>query len=546
MRPPGGVPTGHLDTYAGDLLPPRELWPVFDYAAEPLRGYPDRMNGADLLDWAIAAGAGPKPVFFFENEAWTYDHLRDRVDRIANVLVTRWGLVPGNRVLLRSANTPMVAACWLAVLKAGGICVTTMPLLRAREIAYILDKARVRFALCEATLAEEMELARPQAASLERVGYFTPLCNGGHPDADFDRLVEAAPASAGTVATAADDIALITFTSGTTGNPKGAAHFHRDIFAITECWPRVYTVQPDEVVCGSPSLAFTYGLAAFLIYPIRFKATAALIAKPTPESILAAVQRNRVTSVYAVPTMFTAMLAEIGKYDVSSLRKCSSAGEHLRLKLWEDWRDKTGIRIVNGLGASELLTHVISEFETVERVGSMGLAVPGYTAVVMDDEGNPLPPGNRGRLAVRGPTGCRYIDDVDRQKIAVQNGWNMTGDVAEQDGDGWFWYVDRADDMIISSGYNISPLEVERCVLEHPKVAECAVVGVPHESRGNVVRACVVLTAGAVGDEALARELQEFVKSRIAPYKYPREVRFLDELPKTATGKIQRYRLRQL
>lgn len=546
MRPPGGVPTAHQDTYIRSLLPPEELWPVFDYSAEHLRHYPDRFNAAQLLDWAIDAGAAEKPVFFHEDTAWTYRHLRDRVERIAHVLVQDFGLVPGDRVLLRCTNTPMAAACWLAVLKAGGICVTTMPLLRAREIGFILEKAQVAFALCEAALAEEMEAARPGAASLRRVAYFSACGDGRDAAAGFDAMVEQAPTGAGTVATAADDLALITFTSGTTGNPKGAAHFHRDIIAVADCWPRMYSLQPDEIVCGSPSFAFTYGLAAFLIYPLRYGAAAALVSKPTAETILATVARRRVTSLYAVPTMFNAMLADVGGHDLSSLRKCTSAGEHMRTRLWEDWLAATGLRIVNGLGASEMLTHFVAEHEAVERPGSTGVQVPGYTAAVLDDDGNPLPAGQRGRLGVRGPTGCRYIDDPERQRLAVRNGWNLSGDICEQDADGWFWYIDRADDMIVSSGYNISPQEVERCVLEHPQVAECAVVGVDDAARGRLVRACVVLKPEARAGQEMAHEIQRFVKSRIAPYKYPRDVRFLDALPKTATGKVQRYRLREI
>ncbi len=546
MRAPGGVPTAHVDTYVRDLLPPQELWPVFDYSAPHLNQFPDRLNGARLLDQAIAAGVGAKPIFHMDEATWTYDDLKDKVERIARVLVDDFGLVPGNPVLLRAPNSPMAAACWLAVLKAGGICVATMSLLRARELAFIMGKARVRFALCEVGLAEEMELARSDAPSLQRVGYFTMLGDASDARADLDRPAAAALPLTTTVDTAADDVALVTFTSGTTGNPKGAAHFHRDIYAIGECWPQVYTLQPDEIVVGSPSFAFTYGIAAFLIYPIRYKCISVLVPKPTPETILAAIQRWRCTSLYAVPTMFQSMLPKLGDYDVSSLRKASSAGENLRMKLWEEWLAQTGIRIVNGLGASELLSHFVCESEAVERPGSMGRAAPGYTVVCLDDEGNPLPPGNRGRLASRGPTGCRYIGDEERQQKQVQGGWNLSGDVVEQDKDGWFWYIDRADDMIISSGYNISAQEVERTVLEHPDVVECAVVGVPDDERGNLVRACVVLSPRAPRSEAMAKAIQDFVKARISPYKYPREVLFLDELPKTATGKLQRFRLRTL
>jgi 2-aminobenzoate-CoA ligase len=547
MRLPGGVPTAHVDRFARELLPPPELWPQFDYSAPHLRNYPDRLNAAvELIDTAVAAGFGAKPVFHYAEGTWSYAHLKDQAERIARVLTEDFGLVPGNRVLLRSANTPMLVACWLGVLKAGGICVTTMPLLRAKELGYIVEKARIAVALCEVDLAEEMELTRQKVAGLDHVSYFTPLGDSGNSDADLDRRAAAKPAGFANVETAADDVALITFTSGTTGNPKGAMHFHRDILASCDCWPRTYGIDPDEVVIGSPSLAFTYGKAAFMMYPLRYRATAVLVPKPTPELILEGIQRHRATSLYAVPTAFHAMLGMIDKYDISSLRKASSAGEHLRRKLYDDWLERTGVKLVNGIGMTEMLTHFICQPPDVPLPGATGRPVEGYTACVLGDDFNPLPPGSRGRLAVRGPTGCRYLDDESRQAVFVRNGWNVTGDIMEQDKDGWFWYVDRADDMIVSSGYNISAQEVERAILEHPKVAECAVVGVPDETRGSIVRACIVLDNPSLAGEALAEEIQNFVKASIAPYKYPRDVRFVEFLPKTQTGKIQRFRLRDL
>ena len=544
MRPPGGVPTAHIDGFTREFLPPVELWPRFDYTAAPLTHYPDRLNAAAaLIDAAVAAGSGGKAAFHYEDGTWTFGRLQDRADRIARVLVEDFGLVPGNRVLMRSGNNPMVVACWLAVLKAGGVCVTTMPLLRARELNFIVEKAEIQFALCQLDLAEDMEACRAQSGGLRHVAYFTPLGAGNH--AGLDRAAEAKPAGFRAVDTAADDVALITFTSGTTGNPKAAVHFHRDILASCDCWPMVYPVEADEIVCGSPSVAFTYGLAAFLTYPLRYCATAVLLPQPTPDLILEAVKRHRVTSLYTVPTAFQAMMREIGRHDLSSLRKCTSAGEHLRPRLWEDWRDATGVKIVNAIGMTELMTHFISESLQVDRPGSTGRAIPGYTACLLDDDFQPLAAGNRGRLAVRGPTGGRYLGDPERQRAFVRNGWNMTGDIMEQDADGWFWYVDRADDMIVSSGYNISATEVERVLLDHPLVAECAVVGVPDAARGTIVRACIVLADERRASEETARQLQDYVKATIAPYKYPRDIKFFDALPRTQTGKLQRFQLRE-
>ncbi|RAU21590.1 2-aminobenzoate-CoA ligase [Paramagnetospirillum kuznetsovii] len=543
MHLPGG-PSAHVDKFARDLLPPPDLWPVFDYSAPHLKDYPDRINAAvTLLDQAVADGFGDKVVFHYGEGSWTYAQLLDKAERIARVLVEDFGLVPGNRVLMRSGNTPMVAACWLAVLKAGGICVMSMSLLRAKELGYLVDKAKIRIALCEESLAEEMELTRAQKPDLAHVAYFTPLGDG---DAGFDRMVGEKPSGFANVDTAADDVAAITFTSGTTGNPKGAMHFHRDILAVTDCWPQSHTVEPDEIIVGSPSFAFTYGLAAFLTYPLRYRATAVLVAKPTPDLILDAIQRHKCTSLYAVPTSFHAMLQIIDRYDVSSLRKCSSAGEHLRVKLYEDWLRATGLKLINGIGMTEMLTHFIAQTAEVPKEGATGRPVPGYCACILDDDDNPLPPGNRGRLAVRGPTGCRYLDDEERQAKFVRQGWNVTGDIMEEDAEGWFWYVDRSDDMIVSSGYNISAQEVERVILEHPRVFECAVVGVPDEARGNIVRACIVLDDPSRASEVLAEDIQNYVKAAIAPYKYPREIKFLEVLPKTQTGKVQRFRLRQI
>lgn len=542
---PGGVPSAHEDRFIYTMMPPEETWPVFDYSAEPLCQYPNHINAAEiLLDAAIAEGFGDKPAIHFESETWTYAKLKNRVDRIARVLVEDYGLVPGNRVLMRSGNDPMLAACWLAVLKAGGICITTMPLLKAKELTFILDRVRVRFALCEESLADDMDSAARSADGLERIGYFRPTGSGEANDANLDRAIANKVADFNPVRTAADDIALIAFTSGTTGHPKAAVHAHRDVIAITDCYPRVYTVDRDEVICGSPSMAFTFGLAAFLIYPLRYRATVAFVPRPTPEYVLRAVEQHKVTSLYAVPTSYRQILDALDQYDISSLRKCACSGENLQIPLWNEWFERTGIKLVNNFGATELVCSVLSESLAVDRVGSTGKPVPGYTARLIDDRGRFLPLNSRGRLAICGPTGCRYLDDLEQQQKFVQNGWNVTSDIFMQDIDGYFWFVDRVDDMIVSAGYNISPQEVECALAEHPLVRECAVIAAADDARGKLVTACVVLHDPSQATAETITALQDFVKDRIAPYKYPRDVRFLDELPKTHTGKIQRQRLR--
>jgi 2-aminobenzoate-CoA ligase len=546
MHIPGGVRSAHVDQFARGLLPPTDTWPVFDYSGEVVSRLPNHLNAAEaLVDTAVAEGYADKPVFHFYEATWTYRQLLEQANRIARVLVEDYGLVPGNRVLLRSGNCPMLVACWLAVLKAGGICVNTMPLLRADELSFILNRVNVRFAVCLESLSEAMEAAGKESEALGKIGYFTALGDGNASYADLDYAVKRKPVDFNNVKTGADDIALITFTSGTTGRPKAAAHFHRDILAICESLPKVFTVEPQEIISGTPSLAFTFGLAAFLVYPLRFRATVAMVQRPTPENILAAVERHKVTSLYCVPTSYYQMLSELDNFNISSIVKCASAGENLQTKLWERWFDKTGIRIVNGIGATEMLSHFMSESMAVDRIGSTGKVIPGYTIRLIDREGNPLPRNARGRIAIRGPTGCRYLDDMERQKAFVQNGWNVTGDVFVQDEEGYFWFVDRDDDMIVSSGYNISPQEVERALMEHPLVQECAIVGIKDEGRGNIVRACVVLNESSQASEKTARDLQEFVKHRIAPYKYPRDVVFYESLPRTHTGKLQRKKLRQ-
>ena len=535
-------PTAHADTFARDHLPPRALWPVMDYGGVPELAYPTRLNCAvELLDRMADAGHADRTAILWDGGRWTYRELEERSNRIAAVLRDDLGVVPGNRVLLRGPNSPMMAACWFGVLKAGGIVVATMPLLRARELATVAEKAQVHLALTDHRLAAELDEARGMAPVLERV-----VAWGTEEEGSLDRLMAEKPAEFQAVDTAADDVALIAFTSGTTGKPKGAMHFHRDVLAICDTFSR-YVLQPsaDDVFCGSPPLAFTFGLGGLLLFPLHAGAAALLIEQPTPPNLLKAIQDHRATVCFTAPIAYRAMADQAAGYDLSSLRKCVSAGETLPLPTFEAFQAATGIRIIDGIGSTEMLHIFIGCSGDDIRPGSTGRAVPGYRARVIDDDGAPLPPGSIGRLAVQGPTGCRYLDDDERQRGYVVDGWNLTGDAYRMDEDGYFWYQARTDDMIISAGYNIAGPEVEGVLLEHPAVAECGVVGLPDEERGQVVSAFIVLRPEAKGDEALVKELQEWVKARIAPYKYPRRVEFVDALPRTQTGKLQRFRLRQ-
>jgi 2-aminobenzoate-CoA ligase len=448
-------------------------------------------------------------------------------------------------VLLRAANDPMLVACWFGVLKAGGIAVTTMPLLRARELAVTLDKAEIRLALCDERLAPELEQARARAPVCERICCFN---GSGTPGAGAEleqRMRRKAPEFAN-LDTASDDVALIAFTSGTTGRPKGTMHFHRDVMAICDCFPRsTLKPTPDDVFIGSPPIGFTFGLGGVVTFPMRFGASAVLLEAAPPDLLLQAIQEFHASICFTSPTAYRMMLDKAADNDLSSLNKCVSAGEPLPLPTFEAWQRQTGLRIIDGIGATEMLHIFISAAGEDIRPGATGRPIPGYRAMVVDEAMRPLGPGATGRLAVRGPTGCRYLAD-ERQEEYVRDGWNVTGDAYTVDEDGYFWFQARTDDMIISAGYNIAGPEVEEALLEHDAVAECAVVGAPDPVRGQIVKAFVVARDGAAGSELLSKELQEFVKQRIAAYKYPRAVEFLDALPRTETGKVQRFRLRQM
>jgi 2-aminobenzoate-CoA ligase len=508
---------------------------VFDL---PELQYPARLNCvAELLDSHIAAGRGGRTAVLGEALTWSYADLQRQVDRIAHVLRTDMGLVPGNRVLLRGANHPMMAAAILAVFKAGLIAVPTMPLLRARELEVILDKARVDAVLC----------ARPLGVELEQVPGHPPVVWFQHPDhpEGLEARMARHDAPFAAVDTAADDVCLISFTSGTTGVPKGTMHFHRDVLAICDCFPpHTLGSHPDDVFVGTPPLAFTFGLGGLLLFPLRVGAAGVLLEKLTPEGLLAAIARYRATVCFTAPTFYRQMTPLAPLYDLGSLQKCVSAGEALPLATRDAWRAATGIDMIDGIGATELLHIFISSSGADIRPGATGKPVPGYRACVLDADGHPVGPGVTGRLAVKGPTGCRYLAD-ERQRDYVLDGWNLTGDAYETDDDGYFYYRARTDDMIISAGYNIAGAEVEDVLLRHPAVLECGVVGRADEERGQIVEAHVVLNPGHEPSPAMARTLQDFVKEHIAPYKYPRAVRFTDKLPRTATGKLQRFKLRE-
>jgi 2-aminobenzoate-CoA ligase len=532
--------SAHVDTFARDNLPPAHEQP--DYLFElPQLEFAERLNCAtELLERHIKQGRGDRVCIRAPGLTWTYADLQDKANRIANVLVHDMGLVPGNRVLLRAPNTPMLAACWFAVMKAGGIAVATMPLLRAKELKAIIEIGKVTHALCEASLAEELRLSAIDAAPLRHIRHF----NYDGPDS-LEAAMERASPYFDDVDTAADDTCIFGFTSGTTGVPKATMHFHRDVMAICACWPpHVLRATVDDVFIGSPPLAFTFGLGGLVLFPMSVGASTVLLEKAGPPQLLDGIKEFGATVLFTAPTSYRTLAARGTELRRTPLRKCVSAGEALPASTRALWKEATGIELIDGIGATEMLHIFISHDEGNARPGATGKPVPGYRARVVDDAGREVPPGTVGKLAVQGPTGCRYLADA-RQKTYVRDGWNVTGDAYLMDGEGYFFYQARTDDMIISAGYNIAAPEVEDALMLHPAVAECAVIGVPDDERGQIVKAFVVLRPGQTGDAALVKTLQDFVKQTVAPYKYPRAVEFTDKLPRTQTGKLQRFRLHE-
>lgn len=532
--------TAHQDTFARDNLPPRDQWPEMIFEIPEVQ-YPERLNCAvELLDRHVQTGRGERLVIHTPNGGITYAQMLDRVNQMARVLTEDMGLMPGNRVLLRGANNPTMAIAWFAVAKAGLIAVTTMAMLREKELVDVMEKAQVQAALCDKTLDAELLAAQQRCPSLAQIVYFND------PSADgLEVRMASKPTDFKAADTAAEDVVLIAFTSGTTGKPKGTVHFHRDVLAICDCFPKsIVQMMPDDICIGTPPLAFTFGLGGILLFPMRVGASNVLIEKLSPDIMLKAIQDYRITITWSSPVFYRQMSGLAKNYDLSSLKKCVSAGEALPVSTRSLWREAAGIEMIDGIGSTEILHIFISAAPSDVRPGATGRPIPGYRACVLDDAGNPLPAGSVGRLAVKGPTGCRYLAD-ERQKDYAQHGWNVTGDAYYVDEDGYFWFHARTDDIILSAGYNISGPEVEEALLKHPAVAECAVVGAPDEERGQIIKAFVVLKAGESRDEAMVKTLQEFVKQTIAPYKYPRAIEFMDALPRTNTGKLQRFVLRR-
>ena len=531
--------TIYIDKFAITNLPPGNLQPEFIFELPELK-YPEKLNcTTKLLDEQIDLGHGDNIAVIGEHYQWSYADLNAIANRIANVLVDDMGLQTGNRVLLRAPNNPMLVACWLAVLKAGGIVVATMPLMRSRDLKPVVDKAQVTMALCDSRLSDQLNKLTAERSSLETVMLFDSISD----DAQLNKLMAEKSSSFETTDTASDDVALIAFTSGTTGLPKGCMHFHRDVISMAICFSQnILKPTEKDIFIGTPPIAFTFGLGALVVFPLYAGAATVMVENTTPNHLARAMDKFKATISFTSPTGYRSLMSLTQKSDLESLRISVSAGEPLSAVTSNEWFKLTGIRLIDGIGSTEMMHIFVSTSEQECRVGSTGRPIPGYQACVLDKDHQPATVGEEGFLAVKGPTGCRYLSD-ERQKEYVINGWNITGDIYSIDLDGYFWFKGRSDDIIISAGYNISGVEVENALLAHQSVAECAVVGVPDSERGNLVKAYIVLNKSYTPGEELVAELKDFVKSEIAPYKYPRTIEFIDDLPRTLTGKIQRYKL---
>ena len=516
--------SAHIDRFAKEKLPDITSWPEFIFG-DAIPKYPDRLNAAVEL---LAGGHGSRPAIYMNDVCWTYDELDLISSKVASILTNNYGLIPGNRVLLRGNNTPMLAALWYGVLKAGGVVISTMTMLRQKELDAIIDVGKPNVIIIEDNLPiDVIETCDAKADHVLSYNTIEEKLSG------YDGQYEP-------VDTASDDVALLAFTSGTTGIPKATMHFHRDILVMADSFAK-FVLKPSsqDVFCGSPPLAFTFGLGGLLVFPARFGASVVYFDGGGPDVLLDVIEKFNVTTLFTAPTAYKLLIKHCDERNIKSLKTCVSAGENLPLAVSDDFYKATGIRLIDGIGATEMIHVFISASGDDIKPGSTGKAVPGYKAEIWDTDDNPLPSGEAGRLAVKGPTGCRYLNG-DRQEEYVINGWNVTGDIFKQDSDGYFWFIARGDDIIISAGYNIAAPEVEEAIIKHEAVMECAVVGEPDQDRGMIVKAFVVLNSGYVGGDQLVNEIQRFVKENVAPYKYPRAIEFIDNLPKSATGKLLR------
>ncbi len=530
-------PSLHVDTFARDNLPPEPLWPVFQFNLPGLQVSDPFNCGEWLLDRAIKEVGVDKPAIHSNGTTWSYGELAAQTNRICYALIENYGIVPGNRVLLRGPNSAMMFAAWLAVMKVGAIAVSTMPMLRAFELRQVAEKAKIQVAICAHDLLDELSAIMGASPLRTIISY-------GNDDCALEKAMRDKPAEFAAIATSQDDVCIVAFTSGSTGQPKATMHFHRDILAMCETFAKhMVPADTESIFSGTPSIAFTFGLGGLLVFPLYFRAAIALPTGSNPKALAECVQRYRVTHLFTSPTAYKVIATNEADYDLSSLKVCVSAGESLSIAISELWKEATGLRLIDGIGGTEMIHIFISASGADIRPGATGKPVPGYIAEIFDEHSQPKTGASTGRLGIRGPTGCRYLND-SRQTNYVIDGWNMTGDIYRRDEDGYYWFVARSDDMIVSGGYNIAGPEIEAALGLHPAVEECAVIGWPDSERGQIVKAFVVPKKDFVAGSDLTKALQDHVKDVLAPYKYPRAVEFCTALPKTITGKLQRSALR--
>ncbi len=508
--------------------------------------FPRQYNAADdLIGRNLAAGRGDKVAVIDDRGATTYRQLAERMARFANAIESL-GIEMEDRVLLALHDTVDFPTAFLGAIKAGAVPVPVNTLLTGDDFAYMLDDSRARLLVVSQALLPVFAPILAGRPHLRRV-----VVSGdegqGHPL--LSELLAQASAEHRSAPTTRDDVAFWLYTSGSTGAPKGALHLQTDLACTAELYGRqVLGIAESDTVFSAAKLFFAYGLGNGLTFPFYVGATAVLMAeRPTPEAVVRVLRRHRPTIFYGVPTLYASLLAYDGLPAAGEipLRRCTSAGEALPADIWRRWRDRMGVEILDGLGSTEMLHIFISNRPGEARPGTSGKPVPGYRVRLVGEDGQPVPRGEIGELQIAGPTSAvAYWNQRDKSRATFQGEWTRSGDKYIEDEDGYFTYCGRGDDMLKVSGIYVSPFDVESALCSHEAVLEAAVVGEEDENRLVKPKAYVVLKPGRTADEALARALQLHVKERLAPYKYPRWIEFRAELPKTATGKIQRYRLR--
>ncbi len=532
--------------------PPRELWPRFGLDFPEAREWPAKLNIAEVLvDDNLKRG--DKPAILYEDRQIKYRELQLMINKFGNALKVL-DVKPYDRVMLRLPNIPEFIVSSLAVQKLGAVSVPTFTLLKAKELSYIASDCEAKVLITTPSLLEDVEKAKGELKTIRHIVLADAKPSEVEaPYIAFDYLMDDFKEATGLepVRVDQDEVTLLLYTSGTTGPPKGCIHTHRHYLAVADCYAKnVLQAREDDVWGGPPTMAFAYGHTGLICNPLRHGATTSLVGSGRfePASMFQLIEKHGISVFYGVPTAYRTMVAlkhERGKYDFSSLRVCVTAGEPCPPSLYYTIKEFFGCEVLEHMGCTELFNGFISTRFGQVKPGSMGLAVPGYDVRILGDDGNEVKTGEVGHLAVAGPIGIRYWKLPEKQAESVRNGWNHTGDMAYKDEEGFFWFASRSDDIIKTAAYRVSPHEVEEALIKHGAVAEAGVIGVPDLERGQIIKAFIVLKPDHKPSSRLEEELRVFVKDQIAPYKAPKEVEFVKELPKTETGKIRRAELKR-